>query len=354
LGKEADARNQPGREQNVCVSIFRKVFALQYSANPIEVISVFYRDSLPGMVFFEARTSASVSQACQGIIDVFVSRGISLVPIEEMAPLLKIKKKDVNLTNGMWVRMRRGKHTGDLAQVVDIEQITNGVAGIKFVPRIDLTPRKKKDRLANGKGAMTGAGSKPPARLFSYDDVKKVYGRGSVRPIPPKGYIFDGDEYIDGYCFKDVKLNLLLTEEVKPTLDEVSRFQGEEGSTANIDLQAIADANKNLNASGLFPGDKVEVYEGEQTGLYGTIETVTPEVIAIRAEGGDIHGQIVDVPARSVRKRFDIGEHVKILAGKNADVSGMVVEVKGDVVTLMSDQGEQEVSDAWLRAACPT
>jgi transcription elongation factor SPT5 len=96
------------------------------------------------------------------------------------------------------------------------------------------------------------------------------------------------------------------------------------------------------------------VYEGEQTGLYGTIETVTPEVIAIRAEGGDIHGQIVDVPARSVRKRFDIGEHVKILAGKNADVSGMVVEVKGDVVTLMSDQGEQEVSDAWLRAACPT
>jgi transcription elongation factor SPT5 len=71
--------------------------------------------------------------------------------------------------------------------------------------------------------------------------------------------------------------------------------------------------------------------------------TATPEVIAVKAEGGEIHGQVVEVPTRSVRKRFEIGEHVKVLSGKNKDASGMVVEVKGDVVTLMSDQGEQEV-----------
>jgi transcription elongation factor SPT5 len=326
------------------VSIFRKVFQAQYAANPIEVISVFYRDSLPGMIFFEARTSAAVSQACMGIIDVFISRGIALVPIEEMAPLLKIKKKEVNLTPGMWVRMKRGKHNGDLAQVVDVDQLTSGVAGIKFIPRIDLTPReKKKDRLANGKAAMTGAASKPPARLFQYDEVRKVYGRGAVRQGPQGGYIFDNDEFIDGFCIKDVKINTLLTEEVKPTLDEVSRFQGEDSSTSKIDLAAIADANKSLNASGLFPGDKVEVYEGEQTGLYGSVETVTPDIITIRAVGGEVHGQVIEVPARSVRKRFEVGEHVKILSGKNANASGMVVEVKGDVITIISDQREQEV-----------
>lgn len=56
------------------------------------------------MIFIEARQSASVSAAVNGIVGIFMSRGVNLVPIEEMAPLLKMKKKDVNLTPGMWVR----------------------------------------------------------------------------------------------------------------------------------------------------------------------------------------------------------------------------------------------------------
>ncbi|WVR08642.1 transcription elongation factor SPT5 [Kwoniella sp. DSM 27419] len=331
-----------GREAAICASIFRKVFSQQYSANPIEVISVFCRDSLPGMIFLEARQSAAVSAAINGIVGIFASRGVSLVPIEEMAPLLKIKKKDVNLTPGMWVRMKRGKHTGDLAQVVDVDQITSGVVGIKFIPRIDLTPReKRKERTVNGKGLASA--TKPPARLFSYDDVRKIYGRGSVRSGAQGSYFFDNDEYIDGFCVKDVKIAVVESEGVNPTLEEISRFSGDDQSTAKFDLSAIADANKNLTVSVLFPGDQVEVYEGEQTGLYGTVETVTTDIISIKAVGGDVHGQIIEVPSRSVRKRFDVGEHVKVLAGKNADATGMVVEVKGDVVTLMSDQGEQEV-----------
>ncbi|WWC98489.1 transcription elongation factor SPT5 [Kwoniella sp. B9012] len=331
-----------GREAAICASIFRKVFSQQYSANPIEVISVFFRDSLQGMIFLEARQSAAVSAAIAGIVGIFPSRGVSLVPIEEMAPLLKIKKKDVNLTPGMWIRMKRGKHTGDLAQVVDTDQITSGVVGIKFIPRIDLTPReKRKERAANGKGFTSSI--KPPSRLFSYDDVRKIYGRQSVRQGAQGSYFFDNDEYIDGFCVKDVKINVIESENVNPTLEEISRFSGDDQSTAKFDLSAIADANKNLTVSVLLPGDQVEVYEGEQTGLYGVVETVTSDVISIKAVGGEVHDQIIEVPSRSVRKRFDIGEHVKVLAGKNQDATGMVVEVKGDVVTLMSDQGEQEI-----------
>ena len=279
-----------------------------------------------------------------GIVGVFISRGVTLVPIEEMAPLLKIKKKEVNLTPGMWVRMRRGKYTGDLAQVVDVDQITSGVAGIKFIPRIDLTPReKKKDRSGNGKGGL-GSGARAPQRLFQYDEVRKIYGRTSVRQGAQGNYFFDNDEYIDGFCIKDVKIPTISPEDVKPTLEEISKFSGDDQSTANFDLSAIADANKYMTASVLFPGDKVEVYEGEQTGIYGTVETVSPDIISIRAEGGEIHGQTIEVPSKSVRKRFDVGEHVKVLGGKNANASGMVVEVKGDVVTLMSDQAEQEVN----------
>jgi transcription elongation factor SPT5 len=301
------------------------------------------------MIFVEARQSASVSQAVQGIVGVFISRGVSLVPIEEMAPLLKIKKKEADLIKGMWVRMKRGKHAGDLAQVEDVDQITSGVVGIKFIPRIDLTPReKRRERLASGKAGL-GPVAKPPQRLFAYDEVRKIYGRGAVKPGPQGTYIFDNDEYYQGFCMKDVKINLIATEDVKPTLEEISRFTGDDTNTAEINLSAIADANKNITAAILFPGDKVEVYEGEQSGIIGVVVTVTPDVIAVKAEANDegdqaIHGQIVEVPAKSVKKRFEIGEHVKVLSGRNVNASGMVVEVVKDVVTIMSDQGEQEVS----------
>jgi hypothetical protein len=49
------------------------------------------------------------------------------------------------------------------------------------------------------------------------------------------------------------------------------------------------------------------------------------------------------VPARSVRKRFKGGDHVKVMSGKNADESGLVVSVSGNIVTFLSDISMQEV-----------
>ncbi len=335
---------QTGREKHIIASIFKKCFAQQYTSNPIDIQSVFYRDSLGGLIFIEARQSAAVSQAVSGVIGVYLSTGVRLVPIEEMAPLLRMKKKDIVLTPGMWVRLKRGRYAGDLAQVLDVEQMTNGVVGIKYIPRIDLTPRdKKRDK----KGL--GGTNRPPARLFQYDEVKKIHGRQSIRQTAQGTYVFENDEYVEGFCVKDIKNELVITENVAPTLEEIARFVGDDASVARVDLSALADANKTGTGAVLFPGDQVEVYEGELAGMYGVVQTVSSDTIAIKAEGGDVHGQTVELPSTSVRKRFEVGEHVKVLNGKNLDVSGMVVEVKGDIVTLMSDQGQQEVSEQTVR-----
>lgn len=327
----------------------RKSMDQEFSAKPLQILSAFQRDSLPGMIYVEARSSQQVSVAINGLVGVFLSRGITLVPIEEMASLLQIKKKDTTVTPGSWVRIRRGKYGGDLAQVLDIAENGEEV-GLKFVPRIDLNPKDeivaadgKKRKL---KGTGMSATSRPPQRFFNYEEVVKAHGRRAVAKRN-QVYVFNNDTFKDGYIEKDFKLGTLILENVNPTLDEIMKFTRQEDggeNDANVDLSIIAETAKKEAIQVLQPGDHVEVFEGEQTGVHGVVESIANDVVTMRALGVDIDGQKVDVPARSVRKRFKLGDHVKVMSGQNADETGLVVSVVDNVVTFLSDMTMQEVN----------
>lgn len=333
----------------------RKAIDLEFTARPLRILSAFQRDNLPGMIYVEARSQAQVQQALSGLVNVFPSRGITLVPIEEMAPLLQYKKKKNTLTPGAWVRIKRGKYQGDLAQVVDIAD--NGEeAGLRFIPRIDLNP---KDEILDGtsdgrKRKKTGPGlsinTRPPQQFFNVEEVIKVYGRKSVaRRNKGQAFVFQNDTFKDGYIEKDIKITGIQIEDINPTLDEITKFvkqqDGEEREN-NVNLSIIADASKKAAVVVLQPGDHVEVFEGEQTGVHGIVQSITGEIVNMRVEGIDLDGQSVDVevPARSVRKKFKPGDHVKVMAGHNVDETGLVVSVVDNVVTFLSDMSLQEVS----------
>ncbi|CAD6890985.1 unnamed protein product, partial [Tilletia caries] len=81
-----------------------------------------------------------------------------------MADLLKLTKIEHEVKVGGWVRFKRGKHIGDLAQVIDVSQNGEEV-GIKFVPRIEMNPSeqdfiedkrgvKRRRNLGSGKNAI--------------------------------------------------------------------------------------------------------------------------------------------------------------------------------------------------------
>ncbi|KAH7883023.1 hypothetical protein F5I97DRAFT_1960163 [Phlebopus sp. FC_14] len=340
-------RVKPGRERDVVFSLMRKAIDLEYTAHPLSILSAFQRDSLPGMIYVEARSAQQVNQACKGLVGVYPSRGINLVPIEEMASLLQIKKQDLTVTPGSWVRIRRGKYQGDLAQVMDITENGEDV-GLKFIPRIDLNPRD--DATVDGrkrKKPTTGVSTmRPPQRFFNYEEVVKVYGRKQVSKRN-QVYVFQNDTYKDGFIEKDFKLSALMLENVNPTLDEITRFtRGQDGAENEnpVDLSIIAEASRKAAVSVLQPGDHVEVFEGEQAGVHGVVDSINQDIVTITAIGVDIDGQKVDVPARSVRKRFKPGDHVKVMTGQNADETGLVVSVSDNVVTFLSDMSMQEVS----------
>jgi len=324
----------------------RKAIDLEYSAQPLSILSAFQRDSLPGMVYVEARSAQQVNQACKGLVGVYPSRGIVLVPIEEMASLLQIKKQDLTVTPGSWVRIKRGKYQGDLAQVVDITENGEDV-GLKFIPRIDLNPRDDSNVDKKRKKAGTGLTTmRPPQRFFNYEEVIKVYGRKQVTKRNQL-YVFQNDTYKDGFIEKDFKLNALQLDNVNPTLDEITKFsRGQDGADNEnpVDLSIIAEASRKAAIAVLQPGDHVEVFEGEQAGVYGVVDSINQDVVTVTAIGVDIDGQKVDVPARSVQKRFKPGDHVKVMTGQNADETGLVISVADNVVTFLSDMSMQEAS----------
>ncbi|KAI6033536.1 hypothetical protein PISMIDRAFT_13948 [Pisolithus microcarpus 441] len=277
------------------------------------------------MIYVEARSAQQVNQACKGLLGIYPSRGILLVPIKEMASLLQIKKQDLTVTPGSWVWIKCGKYQGDLAQVMDITENGEDV-GLKQPQGLQTCD------LHNN--------------FSNYEEVVKVYGWKQVSKRN-QVYVFQNDTYKDGFIEKDFKLTALQLENVNLTLDKITRFtRGQDGAKAEtpIDLSIIAEAWQKAAIAVLQPGDHMEVFEGEQSGVHGAVDSINQDVVTIMAVGIDIDGQKVDVPACSVQKQFKPRDHVKVMTGQNTDETGLVVSVSDNMVTFMLDMTMQEVS----------
>ncbi|MCO5555855.1 hypothetical protein L7F22_009400 [Adiantum nelumboides] len=351
-------RCRPGREKVVIQTILRKAFNPGPSG-PLKIISAFSRDTLPGRIYVEATESKHVVDACSDVASAFArGNSIFLVPINEMADLLKITKTRQELKPGGYVRFKSGKYAGDLAQVIDTSE--NGeLVGVRFIPRLDLDPKEDEiivDR--NGKKRKKSGRSvadRPPQRFFNAEEVRKKFRTDGITRRDANTFIFRNQTYINGYCEDDVSARRLITENINPTLDEISRFTGESingssggagsmGQSGLVNLNLLADATQRKADIVLRKDDHVEVFEGEQSGVEGVIETVEADVVTIRLTLSDLEDQTIEVPIRSVRKKFRPGDHIKVITGKHRDETGLVVKVEDNVTTFLSDLSLQEVS----------
>ena len=345
-------RCKRGREKHLVATVLRRALTREAQGRPLRIYSAFCRDSLDGQLFVEARRADDVLDAFDGLAGVYTGQTRPfLVPILEMADLLKLQKKSTEVPVGGWVRVKRGKYAGDLAQVLDVTENGEEV-GVKLVPRIDMAPgerdtytdRAGRKRKKPVNAALTSLGFRPPPRLFNAEEVQKVYPheyptkRGGV-------WVFGGETFRDGYLEKDMKISALQIDDVHPSLDEVLQFTGETPAEgAGVDLNLLADASKRGIEATLQPGDHVEVFEGEQAGVVGVVEAMSGDVVTLDVPDGALAGQKIEVPAACVRKQFRAGDHIKVLAGKHADETGLVVKVEDGVTTFLSDLSLKEVS----------
>ena len=351
-----------GKERDILYQLFARM------ENPragIRILSAFERGGvMKGAIYVEAEQQSDVTRAVDGISNIYPRSGMMLVPVKERDALLRVKK-DKELDQGTYVRIKRGKYAGDLAQVEDIEE--NGLEVlVRIVPRLDYglnedlnapvidgpASKRKRIGLSNVR--------RPPQRLFSEVEARKVHSKHlqMIAPTNKKHWSYLGENYSNGFLMKELKLQLLQTQDVNPTLEEVTKFASanmDDGGTESLDLSALAVANKDSSAHGNYAtGEMVEVNEGEQEGAIGRVTTVRQDIVTLQVTEGPLKGQHLDSPAKSLRKRFEEGDHVQVIGGSHyKDEVGMIVKIVKDKVTFVTDQtlDERTVFSKDLRKA---
>ena len=355
-------RCKPGKEREVVFAVTKRIEERMMSKNPLPIISAFERGgTMMGYIYVEARKQTDILTAFEGIMNVYPRTKIVLVPIKEMPDLLRVTKGE-QLQPGGYVRLKRGKYTGDLAQIDDVE--SNGLeVTLRIVPRLDYglnedvnapmvdggIKGEAQKRKRQGALGLTNPATKPPQRLFSEAEAKKKHSKylQAMSTFDKKHWTYLNDTYINGFLIKDFKIQHLITQNVNPTLEEVTKFTaGAEDGTENLDLAALAASLKNNSANDNYlPGDMVEVYDGEQQGVCGKAISVRGDIVTLGVTEGELRGQSIEVPVKGLRKRFRAGDHVKVIGGSRfRDEVGMVVRIKDDRVTILSDLSMQEIT----------
>lgn len=351
---------KPGKEREIVFALMRRIEERAGTKNSVPIISALERKNISGYIYIEARRQADVLTTLEGILHAYPRSPITLVPIKEMPDLLRVTKSE-QLQPGGYVRIKRGKYANDLAQIDDVE--TNGLeASLRIVPRLDygqsednapmvdgnIRGEVQKRKRQNAMG-LTNAAVRPPPRLFSDVEAKKRHSKhlSQVSTFDKHHWQYQNDNYINGFLIKDFKIQHLITENVNPTLEEVTRFSaGADDGTENLDLTALAATLKKSTANeNYLPGDMVEVFDGEQQGAFGKAVSVRGDIVTMSVFDGELRGQSIEVPVKGLRKRFREGDHVKVIGGSRyRDEVGMVVSINADQVTLLTDLSLQEIT----------
>ena len=344
-----------GKEKEIVRKIMQKLEDHRLGKNPFRLSAVFERGegSMRGYIFVEAFEKAEIDRTLEGVNDVYPRSRVNLVPIKEMPDLLRVTKtKDLQV--GDYVRIKKGIYTGDLAIVEDV--VANGLdVTVRVVPR--LTYGAEEDEFRGGAEAKRKRGFpsapnlaiRPPARLFNESEAKKRHARHlQSNRLGGNSFTYKGEMYEDGFLVKDYRLQHLQTDNVQPRLEETQMFTktGQDGSET-LDLETLKKSlHDNATAESAYQvGDEVEVFAGEQKGIVGRTERTSGNIVSIKVSDGDLAGQIVEVPVRSLRKRFREGDNVIVVgASKYRDQVGTVLLIKDEKVTILSQDSQEEIT----------
>lgn len=345
---------KPGKERAVVIGLMSTFYKSIRSNNlddEIFIKSAFTTDSSPGYVYVEADKEVHVRKAIESSLHVYGYK-ITLVPINEMVPALKVRKQAASISIGQWVRVKRGIYKEDIGQVISVMDQGTQIT-LRLVPRLDFSGQKTIF-------GRSKSGGRFPAKLFSVSEAKKSGGYVETRAEPVTGkrcYLYNGNYYRKGFLIKTFSVSGLITTGVAPTVVELELFQSRpvqfDEEEEDSDDQDDEDLGLGVSRKGALSGndkavysrgDNVRVIKGDLKNLTGTVISVFNESIRIKPHHEELT-EPLDFLTSDVSKFFKLGDHVKILNGEFVGETGLIVRVEdsSDAVVVFSDISNREM-----------
>nr|KAJ0217171.1 hypothetical protein LSAT_V11C300154100 [Lactuca sativa] len=320
-----------GHEREVAVCLMQKCID---RGSELQIRSAIALDHLKNYVYIEADKEAHVKEACKGMRNIFTGSKILLVPIKEMTDVLSVESKAIDLSRDTWVRMKIGTYKGDLAKVVDVDNVRQRVT-VKLIPRIDLQAlaNKLEGREVPKKKTFT-----PPPRFMNVDEAREMHIRVERRRDPMTGDYFEninGMMFKDGFLYKTVSMKSISTQNIQPSFDELEKFR-QPNENGDGDIASLSSLFANRKKGHFMKGDRVIVIKGDLKNLKGSVEKVEEGTVHIKPHATGLPKTLA-VSERELCKYFETGNHVKVVSGAQEGVTGMVLTAKGHLVNMVSD-----------------
>ncbi|KAG2330161.1 hypothetical protein Bca52824_001341 [Brassica carinata] len=326
-----------GREREVAVCLMQKFID---RGSDLQIRSVVALDHLKSYIYVEADKEAHVKEAIKGMRNIYANQKILLVPIREMTDVLSVESKAIDLSRDTWIRMKIGTYKGDLAKVVDVDNVRQRVT-VKLIPRIDLQALASK---LDGREVVKKKAFVPPPRFMNIDEARELHICVERRRDPMTGDYFEnigGMLFKDGFMYKAVSLKSIIAQNVTPNFDELEKFNKPSENGEN-DFGGLSTLFANRKKGHFMKGDAVIVIKGDLKNLKGWVEKVDEENVLIRSGLKGLPDPLA-VNEKELCKYFEPGNHVKVVSGTHEGATGMVVKVDQHVLIILSDTTKEHV-----------
>ncbi|XP_050238014.1 putative transcription elongation factor SPT5 homolog 1 isoform X2 [Mercurialis annua] len=324
-----------GRERETAVCLMQKYID---KGAELQIRSAIALDHLKNFIYVEADKEAHVREACKGLRNIYAQK-IMLVPIKEMTDVLSVESKALDLSRDTWIRMKIGIYKGDLAKVVAVDNVRQRIT-VKLIPRIDLQALANK---LEGREVAKKKAFVPPPRFMNVDEARELHIRVERRRDPMSGDYFEnigGMLFKDGFLYKTVSTKSISVQNIKPTFDELEKFQKPgENDGDNVGLSSLF---ANRKKGHFVKGDAVIIVKGDLKNLKGWVEKVDEENVHIRPEMKGLPKTIA-VNEKELCKYFEPGNHVKVVSGTQEGATGMVLKVDHHVLIILSDTTKEDI-----------
>ena len=312
-----------GKGKEAVINLLQKCLHKQQLEEPLDIFSAFASSHVKDYIYVEAYLKMHVILAIKGMHMLNENR-VNLVPIDEMVDVFSMDKaKKIQLKKGTFVRIRSGDYKGDIAQIVSVEE-HRGRALIRVVPRLEKTGNKK---------------IRAPGKLFNHDDYRDAENKRDSSEQGVFYYCWNGMQFYAGFLHKYMSLRSLQVTNVNPSLAEFQIFQSSQNDE-NEESAPIVQGRKVQ----FIQGDKVRVTKGDVKGLTGTVHTSSDGVICIIPQVEELCDQKFEFPVDELCKFFEVGDHVKVIAGRYIGITGMIISTEDSSADIICDVSQNVIT----------